>query len=74
VVAFLHMGDLVARGDDHTGRLMPQQGGIDGRRATVRGLGRAMDLVQLGMTDPTGKEFDEHLIRLRIGEDDIIED
>ena len=45
VVAFLHVGDLGTLGDDHTSRLMPQQGGIDGRRATVRGLGRAMNLV-----------------------------
>src|SRR6266704_3689878 len=74
VVAFLHVGDLVAPGDDHTGRLMPQQGGIDGRRATVRGLWRAMDLVQLGVTDTAGKEFDQHLIRLRVGESDIIDD
>ena len=74
MVAFLHMSDLVALGHDHTGRLMPQQGGRDGRRAAVRSLGRAMDLVQLGVTDPAGKEFDQYLIRLRIGEGDVIDD
>ena len=68
------MGDLLARGDDHAGRLVPQQGGIDGRRTAVRGLGGAMDLVQLGVTDTAGKKFDQHLIRLRIGEGDVIDD
>ena len=33
-----------------------------------------MHLVQLGVTDTTGKEFDQHLIRLRIGEGNIIND
>jgi hypothetical protein len=73
VVAFLHVGDLVARGDDHAGRLMPQQGRIDSRRATVRGLGCAMNLMQLGVTDTAGKEFNQYLIRLRIGEANIID-
>ena len=30
-----------------------------------------MDLVQLGVTDTAGKEFDQHLIRLRIRERDV---
>src|SRR4029453_18150173 len=58
----------------HTGCLMPQQRGTDGRCTAVRGLGRAVDLVQLGVTDTAGKEFDQHLIRLRIGEGDVIDD
>ena len=73
MVAFLHMRDLVPLGDDHAGCLMPQQGGIDSWRATVRSLRRAMDLVQLGVTDTAGKEFDQHLIRLRIRERDVID-
>jgi len=60
-------------GDDHASRLMPQQGGIDGRCAAVRGLGCAMDLVQLGVTDPACKKSDQYLIRLRIREGDMID-
>src|SRR5262249_56541679 len=74
MVAFLHVGDLAPFGNDHAGCLMPQQGGIDGRRASVRGLWRTMDLVQLGVTDTAGKEIDQYLIRLGIGEGNVIDD
>jgi hypothetical protein len=33
-----------------------------------------MDLMQLRVTDTTGKEFEQHLIGLRIGEGDVIDD
>ena len=74
MVAFLHMGDLVAPGDHHAGCLVPQQGGEDGWGTTVGALGSAMDLVQLRVTDTAGEKLDQDLIRFRIRERDVIND
>ncbi len=58
----------------HAGCLVPKQRGKDGRGAAMRRCRGAMDLMQLGMTDAAGKEFNEHLIRGGVGEVHLVND
>src|SRR5262249_43828736 len=74
VVAFRDVRDPVALGHDDAGRLVPQQRREHGRCATVRCLGGAMHLVQLGVADPAGEQLQQHLIRLWIGERHVVDD
>jgi hypothetical protein len=66
MIALLHMGDVRAGFFYNRRGLVPDQRW--GRRIW------AVDLVELGVANATGKEFDEDLVCPRIFKDDVIND
>ena len=67
VVAGLDQGDVFAHGLDDSGTLVTEH-----RRRVARGVG-AGSRIEIGVTDATGNEPDEHFARLGLGEVEFLD-